>query len=52
MNIKVSENLKAKVYQSFGRSIEEVNEDVKIIKEWLKTQLHLPEIMGRYAIKI
>jgi hypothetical protein len=42
----VDEDKVTEFYQSFGTTVQMVNKDVEIIKEWLQTQIHLPEIMG------
>jgi hypothetical protein len=43
----VDEDKVTEFYQSFGTTVQMVNKDVEIIKEWLQTQIHLPEIMGK-----
>lgn len=48
MHFEVSEKNKLKIYQSFGKSKEDIDNDVEIIKKWLKTQKHLPEILGNF----
>lgn len=50
MNEKVSENEKIKFYDSFGRTKKQVEDDVKIVAKWLKTQPHLPEIMSKSGL--
>ena len=45
----VSEDAKKKVYETFGRNEEMVEDDVHIIKTWIKTQPHLPELMGKVS---
>ncbi|XP_063917461.1 retinol-binding protein pinta-like [Zophobas morio] len=47
----VSEDAKKKVYETFGRNEEMVEDDVHIIKTWIKTQPHLPELMEDVKIK-
>jgi hypothetical protein len=36
-----------RVRESFETTVQRVDKDVEIIREWLKTQPHLPEIMDR-----
>jgi hypothetical protein len=43
----VDEDKVTEFYHSFGTTAQSVSKDVAIIKEWLKTQLHLPELMGK-----
>ncbi|KAJ3618934.1 hypothetical protein MTP99_005732 [Tenebrio molitor] len=47
----VDEDKVTEFYQSFGTTVQMVNKDVEIIKEWLQTQIHLPEIMDDVKIK-
>ncbi|XP_063917452.1 uncharacterized protein LOC135133118 [Zophobas morio] len=41
----VSEDVKKNVYETFERNEQMVEDDVHIIKTWMKTQPHLPELM-------
>ena len=43
----VNDDVKKNVYETFGRKIQMVEDDVNIIKTWMKGQLHLPEMMGK-----
>jgi hypothetical protein len=40
------ESVRQKVYKEFNKTQESVSEDVQIIRKWLQTQPHLPEIMS------
>lgn len=40
------DELRQKAYKIHNKTEKEVNEHVEIIKKWLETQPHLPEIMG------
>ncbi|KAJ3644404.1 hypothetical protein Zmor_022138 [Zophobas morio] len=48
---QISEDVKKKVYETFERNEQMVEDDVHIIKTWMKTQAHLPEIMGDAHIR-
>ncbi|KAJ3644875.1 hypothetical protein Zmor_022576 [Zophobas morio] len=47
----VSQDTKTKIYQTFNRNDEMVQDDVNIIKTWMQTQPHLPEILDDARIK-
>ena len=47
---QVSQDTKKKIYETFGRNEEMVEDDVNIIKTWMQTQPHLPEILGKSKI--
>ena len=34
--------------QFFNKNPESINQDIRIIQQWLQTQPHLPELMGKY----
>lgn len=34
-------------FGAYGRTVKQAKEDIDIIKNWLKMQPHLPEIMGK-----
>jgi hypothetical protein len=40
------ESVRQKTYKEFNKTQESVNKDVQIIRKWLQTQPHLPEIMS------
>jgi hypothetical protein len=42
----IEEETRLKTYELFEKTELTVNEDAVIIKEWLETQPHLPEILG------
>ncbi|XP_050501110.1 clavesin-2-like [Diabrotica virgifera virgifera] len=44
------EKRKALMLSHFGKTNKDLEEDVKLIKEWLKTQPHLPEIPSDHMI--
>uniref|UniRef100_A0A6P7G760 Uncharacterized protein LOC114334505 n=1 Tax=Diabrotica virgifera virgifera TaxID=50390 RepID=A0A6P7G760_DIAVI len=44
------EKRKALMLSHFGKTNKDLEEDVKLIKEWLKTQPHLPEIPSDHII--
>ncbi|CAG9831451.1 unnamed protein product [Diabrotica balteata] len=44
------EERKALMLSHFGKTNKDLEEDVKLIKEWLKTQPHLPEIPSDHVI--
>ncbi|KAH0815866.1 hypothetical protein MTP99_017921 [Tenebrio molitor] len=44
------ELVRQKTYEEFNKTQESVSEDVQIIRKWLQTQPHLPEIMNDIAI--
>ena len=44
---QINEEAKKKIYEEFNRKEEIIGEDVETIKNWLKTQPHLPEVMGK-----
>ena len=44
---RLDEAARHKLYKSFGKTEQTVNEDIKLVKKWMQTQLHLPEIMGK-----
>ncbi|KAJ3624282.1 hypothetical protein MTP99_017920 [Tenebrio molitor] len=44
------ESVRQKTYKEFNKTQESVNKDVQIIRKWLQTQPHLPEIMSDIAI--
>ncbi|XP_068915656.1 retinol-binding protein pinta-like isoform X1 [Tenebrio molitor] len=44
------ELVREKVYKKFNKTQESVSEDVQIVRKWLQTQPHLPEIMSDIAI--
>ena len=46
----VSEDVKKNVYKTFGRNEQMIEDDVLIIKTWMKTQPHLPELMGKVVL--
>ncbi|KAJ3644876.1 hypothetical protein Zmor_022577 [Zophobas morio] len=48
---QVSQDTKKKIYETFGRNEEMVEDDVNIIKTWMQTQPHLPEILDDTRIK-
>ncbi|KAJ3644919.1 hypothetical protein Zmor_022617 [Zophobas morio] len=50
-SLKITDEAKKNFYESFGRTEESVDDDVTIIKEWMKTQPHLPELMEDVKIK-
>lgn len=43
---EIEKNTVLEIYRSFGRTEDQVEEDVETLTEWLKTQLHLPEVMS------
>ena len=47
----VSEDVKKNVYETFERNEQMVEDDVHIIKTWMKTQPHLPELMGKQIFR-
>jgi hypothetical protein len=47
----VDEDEVTNFYHLFGTTVQRVNKDVEIIKEWLKTQPHLPETIDDPKIK-
>lgn len=50
---EVDENVLDLVAKSLNYpSVKALREDVKILKEWLKTQKHLPEIMGKFYSRL
>ena len=51
-SLKITDEAKKNFYESFGRTEESVDDDVTIIKEWMKTQPHLPELMGKPSPKL
>lgn len=48
---KVKENSIKSMYEHFNRTKEDVDKDIEIILEWLKTQPHLPEIMCKLFLE-
>ncbi|KAJ3619002.1 hypothetical protein MTP99_005792 [Tenebrio molitor] len=44
------ESVRQKLYKEFNKTQEAVSEDVQIIRKWLQTQPHLPEIMTDIVI--
>lgn len=46
---KLVANSEQKVYNYFGRTKEQVDEDIQIVKKWMETQTYLPEIMGMFT---
>ncbi|XP_063917465.1 uncharacterized protein LOC135133125 isoform X2 [Zophobas morio] len=48
---QINEEAKKKIYEEFNRKEEIIGEDVETIKNWLKTQPHLPEVMEDAPIK-
>ncbi|XP_063916407.1 retinol-binding protein pinta-like isoform X3 [Zophobas morio] len=47
----ISEEAKKRVYEIFNRTEEMVKEDAQTVKEWMKSQPHLPEILSDTQIK-
>jgi ribosomal protein L15E len=43
----VDEDKVRKFYESFETTVQRVDKDVEIIREWLKIRPHLPELMGK-----
>jgi hypothetical protein len=43
----VDEDKVRKFYDSFETTAQRVDKDIEIIREWLKVQPHLPEVMGK-----
>jgi Zn-dependent oligopeptidase len=43
----VDEDRVREFYESFETTVQRVDKDVEIIREWLKIRLHLPELMGK-----
>lgn len=48
MAFNVSENVFIESYKIYNRSEKEAADDIKSIADWLETQPHLPEILGKY----
>lgn len=44
--IQHTEEEKQAILKCYGRTKDSIEEDVKIIQNWLKTQPHIPEITG------
>jgi Zn-dependent oligopeptidase len=43
----VDEDRVREFYESFETTVQRVDKDVEIIREWLKIRPHLPELMGK-----
>lgn len=50
--IQVSENEKQKVREYYNKTESQIKEDVRIIKEWIAKEPHLPQDMSGETIKI
>jgi hypothetical protein len=43
----IDDDVREQVAKMFGRTSKVLDEDVQIVKKWLQTQAHLPELMGK-----
>jgi ribosomal protein S19 len=49
MNLKLSqqgEEVRKEAYKIFDKNEKSATEDVEMVKDWLRTQHHLPEMMS------
>lgn len=47
----IDETVRKDALKEHEKTEESVEEDVKTIQIWMKTQRHLPEIMGKFYLK-
>lgn len=45
---KTEEHTFNKIIQTLGKSKQSLDEDARTIQKWMKSQTHLPEILGNY----
>ncbi|CAG9854762.1 unnamed protein product [Phyllotreta striolata] len=51
LSLKVNETCKKKIVSELGKTLKDLEEQTKIVKEWIKTQTHLPEIPSTNMIE-
>lgn len=47
--LRVTPEEKYAVVKTYGRTEEEIKEDIQVLREWIKKQPHLPDI-GKFYI--